>query len=56
MESQESSQRKDQQRDLIEIPEELTEAQKEAVRQEKRWRQLMESAGNEEKDNQASSN
>ena len=51
MESQESSQPKDQQKDLIEIPEELTEAQQEAVRQEKRWRELMEPAGGEEKDN-----
>ena len=51
MQSEESSQRKDQQKDLMEIPEEMREAQDEALRQEKRWRQLMEPAGGEEKSN-----
>ena len=51
MQSEESSQREDQQKDLIEIPEELTEAQKEAVLQEKQRRQLLEPAGGEEKAN-----
>ena len=51
MQSEKSSQPKDQQEDLIEIPEELMEAQKEAVVQEKRRRHLMEPAGGEEKAN-----